>query len=154
MANKAKLEEIMKDESNVAALKACETEEAALAFLNEKGAELTAAELQLAMPGSDEAMDLDQMDAIAGGGLIDAIKDLFSVGIHKQSPDDVIESRQLENGYLRKVYRNGRVTDEKEGANGVRRVIEYESVRALMPTKDTITVNGTTYATPDELRAY
>ena len=155
MANKAKLEELMKDEKILAALKACESLEAALALVNEHGADMTAEELMAAMPADNEAMNLDDMENVAGGGLgdlWDAFKGLFETGIHKQSPDDVILTQELENGTVRKFIRDGRVRDEMLDANGNGRVIEYESVTALIPTKDTITVNGTTYATPEELR--
>lgn len=91
MADMNKLEAILRDEQNAEALRTCATREDVLAFLNSKGADVTGADMKqaairCAAPGNDEAMELDDMDQVAGGGAFDWLTDLLNL-----KPDPVVD---------------------------------------------------------------
>lgn len=73
MANMSKLEAILSDKQNIAALGQCKNGEEALAFLNEKGAEMTVDDMkQLAdilrrTADDDEDLSPDELAAVSGG---------------------------------------------------------------------------------------
>ena len=80
MANMQKVKEIFADAEVMAQLDQCTTVEESLAFLNDKGAELTADELKelaaavvKAADTKDEAMDMNDMESVAGGGFFGAV---------------------------------------------------------------------------------
>lgn len=85
MANRIKLEEIFKNPENVTAFLKLNSKEEGLAFLNGKGAEINEAELdeiinqfRLSLKKDDEAMDLDDLDTVAGGGFGSWFKSLIN----------------------------------------------------------------------------
>lgn len=85
MANQAKIEEIFSNPENVAAFRALQSKEEALAFMNDKGAEMTPDELKEMVcairdslkEGNDEAMDLDALEQVAGGGFFKTLGNFF-----------------------------------------------------------------------------
>lgn len=85
MANQAKIEEIFSNPENVAAFSALQSKEAALAFMNDKGAEMTDEELvemiqairDSLKEGDDGAMNMDELEGVAGGGLFSTIGNFF-----------------------------------------------------------------------------
>lgn len=76
MANMNKIKEIFNNPADMEELNKCTTVEASLAFLNDKGAEMTveeikelAAAIAKAAKANEEAMNLDEMENVAGGGI-------------------------------------------------------------------------------------
>lgn len=95
MANFAKLQEIFKNPEDMEALTKLTVKEDILAFLNEKGAEMTADELtemgmaiKKAIESKGEGMNMDDMDAVAGGGFFTATFDF--IGNLASIPSDFI----------------------------------------------------------------
>ena len=76
MANMNKVKEIFSNPADMEQLNKCTTVEDSLAFLNGKGAEMTAEEVKelaaaivKAAEENSEAMNMDDMENVAGGGL-------------------------------------------------------------------------------------
>lgn len=126
MIDIAKMQEVLNNEETKKELANCKSNEEIQAYLNAKGIEITAEEVNAIMPKASENMDLDDMEAVAGGGVygadyLDKFLDAWDGMIHgKWKKDtDVIGQQEQPDGSTLSVFRNGTMRLEKTLDNGV-----------------------------------